>query len=300
MKQKNLVKKALFPAIIALLCSFVALTSVSYAWFTMGSTATLQEMDLKVTTSEGLQISTTGDAGTYKSTISLTDLQADGTNNEFPAEVNPVSTIGKIVNGNQNMFKGSVTDGKLTSATAGEDYIVFDLYIQSSKEYGLIIDTDSYVKSANDKATEGTGQTHLASRVSFVDLGSAAKIADAKALGTDVDGTATIWEPNSTKRSTGAINQGDQSDGSNVAYKGLKATFNGILLEDLGDSETAEVSTIKDSDLATTPVVDLEAGYNKIRVYIWLEGQDVDCVNEIAGGTLKIKLNFKVIEVQKQ
>ena len=36
----------------------------------------------------------------------------------------------------------------------------------------------------------------------------------------------------------------------------------------------------------------LGEGYNKIRVYIWLEGQDIDCLNGISGGTFTITLHF--------
>ena len=57
MKKVKLVKKALLPAVIAVFCSLVALTSVSYAWFTLGNDASIEGMDVNVQAAEGIQIS---------------------------------------------------------------------------------------------------------------------------------------------------------------------------------------------------------------------------------------------------
>ena len=71
MKKRSLVKKALLPAIVAVLCSVIALTSVSYAWFTLGSTASVSDIDVNVTAAEGLQIS--ADGTNWKSIMKLSD-----------------------------------------------------------------------------------------------------------------------------------------------------------------------------------------------------------------------------------
>ena len=33
-------------------------------------------------------------------------------------------------------------------------------------------------------------------------------------------------------------------------------------------------------------------GYHKVRVYIWLEGEDIDCANDISGGSVLVNLSF--------
>ena len=198
--KKNLVKKAVLPALVALLCSVVALTSVSYAWFTMGNQATVDEMQLNVTTSEGLQISATGNADSYKSLIKASEfdtaeLKAKG--NNFPTSVSPVSTDGSYSAGTQAMFKGTINrEGKLwSSADDTKNYIVFDLYIQASTNYTLVLDKGSSVTSATE--------THKASRVSFINLGFGKTAADAQNLVlTELNGTAKIWEPNFKERAT--------------------------------------------------------------------------------------------------
>ena len=38
----------------------------------------------------------------------------------------------------------------------------------------------------------------------------------------------------------------------------------------------------------------LQEGITKIRVYMWIEGQDVDCENNASGSDITFKLEFKV------
>jgi hypothetical protein len=40
----------------------------------------------------------------------------------------------------------------------------------------------------------------------------------------------------------------------------------------------------------------LSKTYSKMRVYIWLEGQDVDCINNISNGDFSVTLQFAVPE----
>ena len=35
---------------------------------------------------------------------------------------------------------------------------------------------------------------------------------------------------------------------------------------------------------------------DKYTVVIWLEGNDPDCVDKIIGGTMKLGMNFKIVE----
>lgn len=310
MKRKGLVKKAVLPALVALVCSVIALTSVSYAWFTMGNQASVDEMELQVTTSDGLQMSASGDVGTYKSQITLTDLKSVKDESEnlvyvFPTKVAPISTDGTVVDGNQQMYLGTVNnDGTLTSVKTTANYICFDLYIQTSTVYTLKLDLGSYVKTAATDSTTDSEEAHLAARVSFVNLGCASTAAGAQALDlTNADTAATIWEPNSLKRAAAVLNNAMADDSKKITYYGVKSEFEkqtigtNAAVTGYTATPTNLITPEYNQSLATTAqgdIFQLGAGYNRIRVYIWLEGQDVDCVNEIAAGKLQIKLNFAV------
>ena len=40
----------------------------------------------------------------------------------------------------------------------------------------------------------------------------------------------------------------------------------------------------------------LSAGVTKVRVYMWVEGQDVDCEDNASGGTVSYNLSFSIDE----
>ena len=290
--KKNLVKKAVLPALVALICSVVALTSVSYAWFSMGDQASVDGMQMKVTSADGLQISATGNAGDFKSNLDVAALEAVDTN-QFPAEVTPASTGGTVSNGKLSFYTGQISDGKLSSVTATTGaYICFDIYVQVAAGKKLQLDAGSIVAMIAGDSKE----THLSSRVAFINLGYAATAADAIGMNNAFVpvNNIKIWEPNALIRSQAYTNAGGSATAAKLDYKGLV---------DVGTNAEGEVSAenvvtfapAQDASLKTTEAVDLfdlGAGYNRIRVYIWMEGQDVDCLNAVSGGQFAITLKF--------
>ena len=299
--KKNLVKKAVLPAIAALLCSVIALTSVSYAWFSLGTKASVDGMKMEVTSVGGLQVS--ADGSNFKDKLELADLLFDGNNNHFPTETvtenedgskttkletfNPVSTDGKAVKGELSFVTAEVVDGVTGNVKAQgveEHYIVFDFYVLVTNDTTLRLDVDSKVETTNGK------ESHLSSRVAFFVLGTQDTAEDAQKIGVDngieaESGQAKIWEPHKTTRSSAYSSRfGSANDGKEMAYNGL--TLQG------------ESSQIETFDLGTDAeeLFSLSAGYSKIRVYIWVEGQDVDCINGADGGAFNITLNFSIPE----
>ncbi len=305
---KNLRKKALVPAIAMVLASVIALSGVTYAWFTTGNTAKVTGMDVNVQTANGIQVSL--DAASWRSTISGSDIQtavsnanAYGTRKiQFPAstvEIAPVSSAGNVVNGMMEMFYGEYRqDGTLRSEaeveqnrTTGGNFVAFDLFFKSSMDQALTLnlgDTASFVKCI-DIATgaESNVGTDKAVRVAFIPMGTAATPEAARALTTN--GTAMIWEPNASARAEGV-----DAEGGKLAYMGFKTAFEGVPEGELSANETAAVETFN----ADKEIINLGTGISKVRVYIWLEGQDVDCVNNISFGDFSVNLSFSVPEVE--
>lgn len=298
MKKKNMAKKAVLPALLAVLCSTAALTSVSYAWFTMGNEASVGQIDVNVQAADGLQIS--ADAATWKSVLDVASLTAVSSNKlgDSNTELAPVSSVGTVTGGVQEIFYAEKQldeslKGKV--AVAGVDYLMFDLYVKvdSGKKLSLTKDATVTGLSGSDKDSE------LSSRVSFVDLGSMGidstyvpnKITGS--FGSDVSSTAVIWEPNSTQHTPVALGAGATA-GEKDEYQGIASVAEPATGESLG------VATLSQSNVQTTDnssdieVATLEAGVNKIRVYIWLEGQDLDCTNEVSGSKFGVNLKFSV------
>lgn len=294
----NFKKKALLPAIAMVLVSVIALSGVSYAWFTLSPKATVGELSLNVVAAEGLQISV--DADKWVSKLEQTDIVSgayEGSKNMIPtAAVAPVSTAGTIAAGDMVFFNGSTQDGTKLTTTAATisdgtgNFYAFDLFFN-------ILDKDVTLKlGAGSIVTSADGvETCLASRVAFVNCGTAATPALATALTATAESAKVIWEPRAEERSKGARDQGITT--GVTSYKGVSAA--GTDFDPSTDTtylsavstatyaEGANHATAADQTLFT-----ISKGITKVRVYIWLEGQDVDCTNDISGNSFTTLLNF--------
>ena len=300
MKKVKLVKKALLPAVIAVFCSLVALTSVSYAWFTLGNTASVESIDVNVQAADGIQIS--ADASSWKSVLPLADLQGVADNEMPTGEIAPVSTGGVVANGKMQMFIGEVqndgttlkTTSQVESGSDNANFFAFDIYVKldNAKEFQLD-------KLSNVYAGNKPNNSEIAARVAFVNLGTAATAAEAKALNGDAT-NVVIWEPNAKKHVEAEV--GVANDTAVPSYYGvIKENANGFNMTD-GANDTTNLKLVDteqyeydaNGTTAANTLFELGAGYSKIRVYIWLEGQDVDCTNQISGGNFKVDLKFVV------
>lgn len=303
MKKVKLVKKALLPAVIAVFCSLVALTSVSYAWFTMGNTASVDSIDVNVKAAEGIEIS--ANALNWSDKLTLNDLKSgyDDHKNQIENidEISPVSSIGKVTAGVQEMFYGEQNNYKLTTTQEVEggakNFIAFDIFVKSSVVQNFLLDATSTVTySGNDDK-----KSQLATRVSFINLGtdSTYTAATAQGLGSDVSGVAKIWEPNSTVHTANS-----NTNTGKVTYKGVQKAGSDVAVTDtnndiFGSVNTFDFTTVE-NQLQDELLFTLGVGYTKIRVYIWLEGQDVDCLNDISGSAFQVNLKFKVSQISEE
>ena len=300
--KKNLVKKAVLPALVALLCSVVALTSVSYAWFTMGNTGSVNEIDVKVGAADGMQLSV--DASSWKSEITVDELKGITTNQMLEGvEIMPVSTDGSVTNGALSFFEGQLTskgDAVLGLSTTSH-YMMFDLYVKVDNKYPLQLASGSTVTGVSAKPV------HYATRVAFVDLGCDETNDPDTSKGLDGDGVESsfIWEPNADIHTDAAQNQYKVSANQKIAsynaisgITGESPVANGFYATTTKSISSNLQTSVNGFDGAKD-ILQLEAGTNKVRVYIWVEGQDVDCLNDVSGTTFKTKLDFSIPKVSE-
>lgn len=302
MKKTLKTRKGLVPALLATLCSVGALTTVSYAWFTMGNQASVGEIEVDVQAADGMQIS--ADAETWKTILPTEDLTTNGekVKNHFPAsDLKPVSSIGTVSAGVQSFFLGSVEDdGKISASSDTENFIKVDIYVKLDSNKKLSLDIGSYVKGTND--------SNLSARVSFIDQGCVTNGVPADARALTGGNSSQIWEPNAEKHIAEVTNNGKTGK---LAYVGVKSAItytDGTFVpeggEDTYENHFSSVTTLAPAysnvleTTAAQELLDLEKGINKITVYMWLEGQDADCTNAVAAGSLKLGLKFSVPEAE--
>lgn len=320
-------RRKIFLALVMILFLAVVLTSATYAWFTANRTVTVESIDVNVSTSQGLQIST--DAANWKSIVTNSDITGaswSGVHNQLPSGTNtlvPVSTVGTIdgSTGFMNMYRGTVEADTTTgtnilvaeksteaagSNTSG-DFVVFDLFFQSSQAQTVYLTSNSsVVASGTDKGIQN------AARVAFIKEGSVAygsTAASAQVLKGEL--SKMIWEPNyDVHTASGVSNAANvynttvgQTGGSKLTYKGVKAPIaqaNAIPLYPNTDTNYfGDVTTVGSvaSGIPTTAYInafDVAEGVTKVRIYMWIEGQDVDCEDHASGSSLTFNLQFSI------
>ena len=290
------------------------LITSSYAWFTANQTVTISTLQVNVKASNGLQIS--ADATNWKTVLDKQDLVTAAANyntliNQLPEkDLEPVSTTGNVTDGKMDMYYG-VADAddtgvyKLTATKQAEatgktgNYIAFDLFLKVDSDTTIFMTANSNVKGLQNAA-----------RVGFVTEGHATVDADPGTIRTLSSNTAAdIWEPNYDTHTASAVAAArdtygittSTTNGTQLEYYGIKSaitTDNNITMQQLTAPDATYFSkvtpkwTTTANNTATPEFKQLSAGVTKIRVYMWVEGQDVDCENGASGSDITFDLQF--------
>jgi len=230
-----------------------------------------------------------------------------------------------------HMYRGTIVndaeDGTMYLDSASEtdsannfNYIAFDLFLkldfkESEGPKQLYFTSGTGVKAGNPN-------THIeyASRMGFVVNGTQPSSSDLTTL-RNIKGAENvfIYEPNyDVHTSNGLANGRDNyhitgrtisGNAAPAPYYGVKAAFAydpddatnfpGTPL----DSTDANKFALVEPDFKTTAAnssdfefMTLPVGVTKIRVYMWIEGQDIDCENTASGGQVQYNLGFKLQE----
>ena len=319
MKKKNKSRKKR-NLILLLIVSVIMLGTTTYAWFTANQVVTINSIDVKVEASNGLQIST--NASAWKSVLTNADITSgySGHTNQLPATVTNVSTDGVVdqTNGTLNMYRAVIGndadtgDYNITTALESDragsvgNYVAFDVFLRVDKAQTIYLTTGS-----NVVAKEGTEDKGLknAARVGFVVLGNGASTdspSDLTRLNNNVASRAIIWEPNYDGH-TAMVTDSVASEfgvtlaaGTNTPYYGVnKEITTPIDLKELINGTNTDDATLVTPNI-TSPVTmtqyerafDLPAGVTKMRVYMWIEGQDIDCENNATGSDISYNLQL--------
>lgn len=310
--KKTIKKRAFVSAIAMLIVSAIVLTSSTFAWFSMSKEAKVEQMDLTVSSPEGIQIS--ANASAWTANLTLDDLfneestsrykAYDGNANLMPLNLIPVSSAFRTFNGTTgtaNFFKAVLNDqGRATvtavSQSAGNDnnagLVAFDIFFKVANSTKVYFGTSEF--KDNSKSDILT-----ALRVAFQPLGNttSTEAADAIALKTVSSSTATIYEVDAKNRSADALAAGNTT--GEVTTKYVESTSAAdIVNKDSVLTNSANVTPdctiVRNSAAASEKSFQLKAGVTKMRVYIWVEGNDIDCRNSVAGAALSAALKFTI------
>ena len=327
-EQEKSRKRRIFILLILIIFTGVILTTSTYAWFTANKTVTVDDIDVNVAASNGLQLSV--DGNNWKPFISKDDIiNAIKTYptaiNQVPTTMVPVSSIGETDNatGFMNMYKGDVVSGdntveyaniltatKSTETNTNEsgDFVAFDLFFQVTSDTPIYLTNEAKVTSDDGKGIEN------AARIAFIKEGHlepGAGVSNLQALKSPE--TPIFWEPNNNAHTEAAIAHAQSVYSKTISanevqdnYYGVKAPISQENQIILGSEDSTYFDTVTPNIKTGTGGIssesyeklftNLEAGVTKVRIYMWIEGQDVDCQNDASGSDLIYSLQFSILD----
>ena len=306
----------------------IFLSTITYAWFTSNRLVDLQFFDIHVETEGGLEISE--NAIDWKNELLVDHLKNayktyPGSLNQVPGVMKPMSTGGGIdANGYLTMFYGQADYGgnskyylttyrkveeRTTEESNNGDYIAFDVFIKTTVAKTLYLSSDSFVRP---KEGDSVGIENSA-RIALIKEGatsSEASVNTAQNLKTTSDNNVIIWEPNyDVHTEHGVINarktygiETTATNASVIPYDGVIGTVTNSAMIELGDANAHNYPSLfsnvdvdiytKTNNTENKELFEIAAGITKVRIYMWLEGQDVDSENQASHGDITFYIEF--------
>ncbi len=191
-----------------------------------------------------------------------------------------------------------------TRGTAGR-YVVFDLFFQVNQQTTVYMNLGDASGVFPGNSNSGIQN---ASRIAFVQLGhlaSGSAPSAYQAITETASSTVDIWEPNyDVSTQTGVNNALANYDISTttshavIPYVGVKAAISKANNQYLNSTNSTYFESVTPTITTTTgqtgqiTFATLQAGVTKYRIYMWIEGQDIDCENTASGGNVEFNLGF--------
>ena len=297
----------------------------TYAWFSTNRIFEIESFDIQVASKGGIEVST--DAIDWKGVVGMLDfVQARNSYpnnlNQIPNVVRPVSSAGEVENGRLKLYYGEVemenyyylhASRTIETAALMDDsdgiFVAFDLFLRTNSPKRLTIAAGSGV-SYKDDVSQATGIEN-AFRLAFINQGTLAEDRPLAQIQNQNSGTNSfIWEVNYDRHTADAVAHALNTYGitttttnaARLAYDGIRNDIDPALRIDVGRANANNYPNLfrrVEPQLATTAAnntiqdfINIEAGITKLRVYVWLEGQDVDCEDNASYGDLAINLQF--------
>lgn len=332
-EEKKRKKRKLIILFIWAILLFLLLSSSTYAWFTVNRVVSIDALDVHVDVKGGIEIST--DSIDWKTALTSDDIiSAHNTyelsNNQMPSFLMPVSTGGEVGSNHYlNMYYGlaqsvdnrtyftlnsSLEHEKEGSGVDGGKFIAFDAFLRINTTSPLYL--ANFSGSTIPEGLESTGIEN-ALRVAIVFQGRTeieSGYLTAQKLLNATSKDVMIWEPNYDEHTEFGVSHAldtygirtTKTNGAQIPYDGVISEF--TMKDDIPVSKAFEsyypnlfkkmnvdIATKKDFNKNVLMKESLERGIYKIRIYIWIEGQDVDCEDNASYGDILFTLGFTTL-----
>jgi len=297
----------------------VLLITSAYAWFQASLNVKIKFINLVVSKNNGLFISLDGVDFGSSVEISRQNLIRElkntyPTNNSQWAKLglSPVSSNG-ILDSNHEKFEmygasdyeldPSTEKGYLSTKKLAEDYIsdrksyiAFDLFLKnvtgSPVSDNLYIDNGTGIK-LDDEGTEQVEGLINSSRIGFVKIGSVpleSSVDEIQNIKCNNNCQMVIYEPNATDHTELSIERAKKYgvnllDGQYFPTYAITGEMDFFEMSQLFQTNIPENFGLQITRVSIDkPIFEIPDGITKIRVYVWLEGQDIDSLETRSEG----------------
>ncbi|WP_130861047.1 hypothetical protein [Bacilliculturomica massiliensis] len=310
-------KKQLFTAVAMLLVATVALGTATYAWFVNNAAVEVGNMEFQASASQALEIgvnqsgtgtgATTASGVVYGSLVATADIQKinNGYMTSFSAiDLRPASADEAALKAGRffydktwNTTNSAVkTYGELTADTEIGYGVVkmVPLWFRGSQDMDVWLASGSAVTATVGAVDRHPGinsdQIDKALRVSFVSTSNGATTVKTFAFPGDTSKTVVGATNNSGGGNAGqAVTSVDTGTGA-ATFGAQNAYEDGFKVVKNTSNVWVEGDVIESG---AAPIFNAKAGEDQlVKVYIWLEGCDEECVTAVSGGKVDVKLNF--------
>ncbi len=271
---KKQFRTAMLSSICLLIVGVLSLTGVTYAWFSAGTDATIEGMDVTVTTSEGgIEV---WDATNSKWASKIT--MSTGLTN-----VSPVSTANGV-----NFFTGTINEEDsnqiVTAASTTSNYYTNTLRIRNTGAEDLDINMAGSTITAKTWEEGDTFKDNAIFKAARIYIKYTKPAADEDSEDEVIEYFFAPHDDGTTYYGVKAASKGNGTDGADVYF-------------DI-NTENATYTTAITPVGADECIISLPASGEVVEVYIavWVEGQDPDCNNNTANGAFDILLQFTKAE----
>lgn len=295
--KKTMKKRAFISAIAMLIVSAIVLTSSTFAWFSMSKEAQVSSMNLNITTADGISIS--ANTKKFGTTVTLDDIiptadnagkglaaESDHTNN-VPELLAPVSSRLTVYPADGYLpvfYSGSVSEDGTRIVTTKVDndksgkYVVFDLFVQVSENNKVVSLKGSSIENTEDSVLK-------VMRMGIINCGyeEYQNRANAKTKTTNQASNVSLW-----------VVDGNASDNTYYFFQAGSFPKAGDGAYSKNGVDPTNASNVCKSANADGLTFTAMKGVNRVRIYLWVEGNDPDCTNDVAGNSFDFNLKLSI------
>lgn len=286
---------------VVMMCVMVAMMSTaSYAWFSLTDSPTVAGMQMTAASTSGLKVAEKQDLSDKAGAIMLTGTQIE-TKTLKPVHPDSLEldATSKEPVFKQGIYAGNTVTGlspltDLTNYVAKYTYyVVSDKTVEANEtaemlDIGIIIGkmgqtedmkvknetpslAGSFVRPNPTQSSSPEPQNAaLAVRVGFV---------------IDGKGPMIVWEPNHGTELTGATTGAEDSSNAVAFTPKVVSNVDGEIIEGAGSST-----------VTTESLFQLEEGKSaKVEMYVWLEGTDEECKDQIQASDIQAQVQFTIV-----